>query len=234
MEETIDLKELFAVLKKKALMILLLGIIAALAAFGHSRFLVTPLYRSTAEIIVNNSGDDRITQQDIQSSLNLINTYRDILTRQRILEPVINDLNLNYSVGALRNMMSVNQAANSQLLAISVTHQYPAWAQAIANAIVLEFEASISEIMDTENTNVSILTHANFNRNPVNANAARNGLIGAFAGVSVGVFIALMLHYLDTTVKNDNDVKNATDWPVLGMIPEMSKADFVKKEESHV
>ena len=78
MEETISLEELFQVLKKKALLILMTTIAGIGLAAVVTFFLITPKYDSAAQLIVQNKqaeGANPNIQNDINGNVLLINTY---------------------------------------------------------------------------------------------------------------------------------------------------------------
>jgi len=229
MEETISLQELFEILWKRIIWILLAGAIALIFAASHSIFMVTPLYRSTSELIINTGGDrNYITNHDITTSINLMNTYRDILTRPIILDEVSSRINYFYTGLELRSMVSTANVGNSQILAIHVTHPDAESANIIGNVVTEVFSENISDIMGLFN-NVTILTPASIPRGPINANMTRNAAVGFVGGVAIAVFIVLLQHFLDNTIKTDDDIKKIMQANVLGIIPEMSIEDFKKR-----
>lgn len=228
MEESFTISELFQILWKKVIWIIAGGIIALSIAVGHSIFLVTPLYRSTSELIVNTGGDrNYITNHDIQTSINLMNTYRDIITRPIILDEASNKIPYDYTGLDLRGMTSVNTIGSSQILSISVTHPDPLVAQTIGQTITDVFDENIGEIMGLSN-NVTILTPSTEPLRPINGNLPRNATVGLVGGVAIATFIVLLIHFLDATIKSEADVKQIMEANVLGTIPTMTANDFTE------
>ena len=95
MEEEISISELVTILKRH------MGKVTVWCLFGliitgiYTFFFVTPQYQSTSKIVVNqtqNTGE-AITNADIQTNLNLINTYQSIIQEPIILEDVVNEIN---------------------------------------------------------------------------------------------------------------------------------------------
>src|SRR5690606_15596339 len=104
MEETISLKEIFEVLKKRILMILFITLGAAVVAAIASYIVLTPTYESTSQFIVNQKYDDsstHFTRTDLQTNVELINTYNVIIKSPAILDEVVKELNLSYSSSQL-------------------------------------------------------------------------------------------------------------------------------------
>jgi len=74
----IDVVQLFKVLWKKKIIILLTAVVAAVLAFGVSSFVLKPEYASTTRIYVvsrNQSENAGLTNQDLQAGTYLVKDY---------------------------------------------------------------------------------------------------------------------------------------------------------------
>lgn len=78
-------------------------------------------------------------------------------------------------------------------------------------------EMRINEAM--ESANVSILDPAIVPRNPVKPRVQLNVAIAGLLGLFVGVGIAFVLEYLDTTFKDPDEIEGYIGLPVLGKAP---------------
>jgi len=227
MEETIELKELFMILKKRLWLIALLAIAGLGIASGVSLFLLTPIFQSSTQLIVNTAQqENQITNQDIQTSINLINTYRTIIESPRILDEVIDNLGLDYTAGQMAGMITVNSANNSQVFSITVRNPSPHVAADIANQAAEVFQANIGYLMNVENSN--ILTPAMPGNHPVEPRPTLNMAIGLVVGMMLGVGIAFVIEYLDTRIKSERDIELLIEVPVLGAVPYVAAKDFKK------
>jgi capsular polysaccharide biosynthesis protein len=229
MEETISLKEIFEVLKKRIVMILSITLVAAILAAVVSYFLITPTYESSSQFIVNQKQQDpaaQYTTGDIQTNVQLINTYNVIIKSPAILDEVVTELSLPYTSGQLGNKISVTSADNSQVVTVNVTDNNPEKAVKIANTTVETFEKNIPEIMNVDN--VSILTKAELSEKPtpVAPNPVLNIAIAIVLGIMVGVGLAFLLEYLDNTVTTEEDVEKKLGLPVIGVISQVSDKDI--------
>src|SRR5699024_4357275 len=187
MEEEISLVELFSILKKHVRLIILTTLLTTVIAAIYTFFLVTPKYQSSTEMLVSHSSDSttqNVTQQDINTSIQLINTYSDIISNEVILEPVIEELGLNMTTNQLKNSISVQTENNSQVFYIQVQNENPYEASEIANTTASYFQEEIYEIMNVDN--VTIISTATPNVNPVSPNNLLNIVIGVLLGVMIG------------------------------------------------
>ncbi len=95
MDNVIDLGRLWLIVRRNWTFMLVLGGIVGGVAFGVSKFVVHPQYSSSAALLVNRKQDE--SQQglqlgDQQADVQIINTYKDIITRPIILNTVVNNL----------------------------------------------------------------------------------------------------------------------------------------------
>ncbi|MGE6203817.1 YveK family protein [Guptibacillus hwajinpoensis] len=220
MEETISLKEIFEVLKKRLALILLITLLATATSGVVSYFFLTPVYETSTQILVNQKADSEngFDYNQIKTNVDLINTYSVIIKSPTILDDVKEELSLDMTTSALNNKISVSNAQNSQVVSLSVTDPDPAVAVDIANKTASVFEKEISNIMNVDN--VSILSKADFEGtpSPVNPNPVLNMAIAFVVGLMIGVGLAFLLEYLDNTIKSEEDIEKVLGVPVLGTI----------------
>jgi len=91
MEETISLKELFQTLKKRLSLIIIITAIATATSGIVSYFLLTPIYQSSTQILVNQTKNEEqlYNYNEVQTNLQLINTYNVVIKSPAILDKVI-------------------------------------------------------------------------------------------------------------------------------------------------
>lgn len=220
MKESITINEVLNVLKKRAIMIVLLVIAAILLAGGVTYYIMTPVYQSTAQILVNQTptGTEQVNNDSIATDLQLINTYSDIIKSPAILEPVIEQLKLNLTADQLNNKIVVNSTEESQVVSISVSDPDRGEAVDIANKTAEVLVAEVKELMNANN--VIILSPAVVKRNsePVSPNLFLNVGIAAFSALLLGVGLAFLMDHLDTTITDSKDIKKELGIPVVGII----------------
>ncbi|WP_282020613.1 YveK family protein [Planomicrobium okeanokoites] len=234
MEETISLQDLFKTIRKRLGLIILLTLLAIIIAGVVSYFLLTPVYETSTEILVNQNPAEtgQLINQNIQTDLQLINTYSGIIKSPAILDQVVEELDLDMNSDQLDNNITVSNADQSQIINIAVQDEDPARAVDIANTTVDVFETDIQDLMNVDN--VSVLSPAVLKENPepVSPNPLLNMAIAAVVGLMLGVGIAFLLEYLDTTIKDEQDIEEFLGIPVIGVIsPILEKAELVKEEK---
>lgn len=232
MEETISLQELFATLKKRFGLILILTILAVIIAGVISYTVLTPIYQTTTQILVNQEKTEasQLTNQNIQTDLQLINTYSVIIKSPVILEPVSEQLDLGLSVDALISKITVSNAENSQVVNIAVQDPDPAIAVDIANTTANVFQENILELMSVDNVKILSPAVLKENPSPVAPNPMLNMAIAAVIGLMLGVGIAFLLEYLDTSIKSSQDIEDVLDIPVLGFVSPIKEETAIAEQ----
>ncbi|MED3857574.1 Wzz/FepE/Etk N-terminal domain-containing protein [Priestia megaterium] len=220
MEETISLRELFAVLRKRLWLIVLITIIAAIVSAIISFFVLTPVYESKTQILVNQAKSDEqvYSTQAVQTNVQLINTYDDIITSPAILDKVVKKLKLDVSAASLSGQIQVTSAQNSQVAQIVVQDTSAKRAADIANTTASIFKKEVPELMNVDNVKVLSKATLGENPSPVKPQPLLNVAIAIVVGLMVGVGLSFLLEYLDNTLKTEQDIENILELPVMGVI----------------
>ncbi|RST74195.1 capsular biosynthesis protein [Siminovitchia acidinfaciens] len=220
MEETISLRELMRTLGKRLNLIVLITCTAVLISGIISYFVITPIYQASTQLLVNQAKNEQpaFNPAEIQTNLQLINTYNVIIKSPAILDQVIQELDLNMSAGQLNGKITVQSEKDSQVVNVTVQDPDPRQASEIANKVAAVFQEKIVDIMNVDN--VSILTKADIGENasPVKPKPLLNIAIAFVIGLMVGVGVSFLLEYLDNTVKTEQDVEQTLGLPILGVI----------------
>ncbi|MEB9969990.1 Wzz/FepE/Etk N-terminal domain-containing protein [Bacillus cereus] len=225
MEETISLKELFHIFKKRLAMILTvtfgLAIISAIISF----FFMTPIYQSSTQILVNQKKQDgtMIQAGEIQTNIQLTNTYKVIIKSPVILDQVNEKLNLNMTAQALTGKVNVANEKDSQVISVTAEDKDPKLARDIANATADVFKGEVAKIMNVDNVTVLSKAEVAENQSPIKPRPMLNVAIALIVGLMAAVGLAFLLEYLDNTVKKEEDVENLLGLPVLGIVARMDE-----------
>ncbi|WP_028273559.1 YveK family protein [Atopococcus tabaci] len=225
MEEEISLIELFEIIKKRAGMIVSLGLIGLIVSAIFTFFIATPQYSATTQILVNHTQSENVIQQsDINANLQLINTYKDIIKGPVILDDVRETLDMDVTHNQLAEMIEIGNQDNSQVFSIRVTTDNPFHSASIANTTAEIFQEEIDDIMNVDN--VTIISAAVANPNAVSPNTTLNLAIGLLLGGMIGVGLAFVLEFFDNTVKDKKFITDELGWTYLGGVFEMDDEEL--------
>lgn len=220
MEETISIKDLFLTLRKRLSLIIVITALAVLVSGIVSYFLLTPIYQASTQLLVNQSKNEEgiYNNNEVQTNLQLINTYNVIIKSSAILELVKEDLNLDMTAAELNEKISVASEQNSQVVNIIVEDENPKTAVDIANKTAEVFQKQIVEIMNVDNVTLLAKAEMAENPSPIKPQPLLNIAIALVVGLMAGVGLAFLLEYLDNTIKTEQDIEKQLGMPVLGVI----------------
>ncbi|RIW36064.1 capsular biosynthesis protein [Bacillus salacetis] len=234
MEETISLKDLLGTLRKRLSLIVLITALAVITSGIISYFVLTPIYQSSTQLLVNQTKNEQtpFDANAIRTNLELINTYNVIMKSPAILDKVSQNLDLDMTSSQLNGKITVGSENNSQVVNVAVTDPDPERAAQIANEIATVFQQEIPSIMNVDN--VSILSSAEVGDkvSPVKPKPLLNIAIALVVGLMAGVGLAFLLEYLDNTIKTEQDIEKVLELPVLGAITTITDVKDERRSRS--
>lgn len=234
--EFVDIRSMLNVLRKRKNIIFITTIILTLLMFLVSMFVISPKYSSSTDILVNRKNQDNQinAQAQIQADVQMINTYKDIITSPTILDDVSDDLGKQgYKINAddIKKSINISSQQNSQVFTINVKTKNPRLSATIANTIANVFKTKVKKIMSVNN--VSILSKAQINDKPVSPKIMLNTVIGLLGGLILGIILAFVMNGLDRTIDDMSFVTDELGLNDLGIINEIPASKVEKMISSH-
>ena len=150
-------------------------------------------------------------------------TYSEIVKSKRVLNQVIDNLNLDYNYEKLYGMINVSSVSNTELIKITVTDPDRKKAMDITNETANVFAKEIPELYNI--SNVNILDEAEEATSPSNVNVLKQSIIFIMVGLVLGLGVVFLIYYFDRTIKSSEQVEIKLGLPVLGTVQEYKKAD---------
>lgn len=223
--ETIDIKEMLDYFKSKLSIIILITAIVGIIGCLYGAFIQVPKYQSSSTILLigGSSNESSLTYNDVSLNKNLVGTYSEIVKSKRVLNQVIDNLNLDYNYGKLYGMINVSSVSNTELIKITVTDPDRKKAMEITNETANVFAKEIPELYNI--SNVNILDEAEEATSPSNVNVLKQSIIFIMVGLVLGLGVVFLIYYFDRTIKSSEQVEIKLGLPVLGTVQEYKKAD---------
>lgn len=229
-EIELDLFQVVNILWQKALIIILAATIFGAASFAGTFFFISPKYKATTSMYVNNSSFSfgatsfSITSSELSASNTLVSTYIYILESRTTLEEVISEAGLSYTYEDLEKMIDARAVSDTAAFDVTVESENPVEAELVANTIAKILPDRIAEIVD--GSSVRIVDYAIIPAHRSSPSYIKNTLIGAVIG---GILCsAVVLAVFVTSEKRNDDIRSVDDLkdmypdiPVLALIPDM-------------
>ena len=236
MEDT-NIKEFLTYLRKYIPAFILVTALALLGTFFYDKKIKTPIYQSTAKVVLVQQNENATTStsaalNDYTVNQKLASTYTEIAKSELVLGQVISELDLDMSVKALSQNLTVSTVEGTTILTISVKNTSAEQATKIANKVAEIFTKEITAIYKLDN--VSLLDEAKTTNSPVNNTLTRDLVIAAFISVFGITALAFLIFCLDDTVKHGQDIENTLGIPVAGKIIDGSSKKRKKSPRANV
>ncbi|MBU3994550.1 MAG: polysaccharide biosynthesis tyrosine autokinase [Actinobacteria bacterium] len=219
-----ELRDYIRVLRKNWLLIVVITLIGVGAAAAYS-LTRTPLYESTSKVFVSAQGTSSVAelQQGNSFTQARVSTYVSLVSTQTVLVPVIGELELNTSSEELAAKVSASAALNTLIINITVSDADPVLAAELADAIAESLAVTVEAIERPAGSEVSPVRltqvqQAQVASAPASPNVPVNLALGLLVGLALSVGIAVLREVLDTRVRNERDVRELTESPILGGI----------------
>ncbi|MDW3949806.1 Wzz/FepE/Etk N-terminal domain-containing protein [Staphylococcus saprophyticus] len=217
MESTLDLSKIVEIIKKNILLIIILPFVFLLISAIITFFFMDEKFQASTQVLVNQKeSDSQMMAQEVQSNIQLVNTYSEIVKSPRILESVSKELDRKYSISELSDMLTITNQADSQLLNINVESKSGKDSEIVANKIAQVFSDKVPNIMNVDN--VSILSTADDTMKKVSPKEIINLAMGFIIGLVIALIIVFIKEIFDKRIKSESDVDKELEIPVLGSI----------------
>ena len=229
----INLQELLLLYLRKWWAIAICFVLGAAMMFTYTKVAVTPMYRSGFSVYINNSRGNYVPEylssSDLSASSWLVNGYRDIVKKDRVLNAAAIKLNNDYSCDQLRGMVSTQKVESTQIFYVYVTHSVPAEAARIANAIAQVIPTTGAEIID--GSSARIIDYAKASGAPISPSYPKAMLTGGLMGALAAILILTIQFLRDTRIHDEEELLMLFNLPVLGRIPDFEQEGVTKAYE---
>ncbi|MBC1400715.1 capsular biosynthesis protein [Listeria booriae] len=233
MENLFSMKDIITILKKSWLWIVSFAIGGLVTASLVVYFLMTPMFAMNAQVIVSQmeTSQNAVSQNaEVQANLQLVNTYRVLITSPRVLDQVSKEMDGAYTSAELAEKITVSTEQDSQVINITAQDKNADTAAEISNQAALAFQKITPKVMKVDNINILSVAQPTKATTPVSPKPGLIALVGLFGGMLLGIIIAFMRNLLSNKFKEEKDIETL-GVPMLGAIgklPEYQAKDARK------
>lgn len=223
LDTELNMQELLQTYLRRWKLIVLCMIVGIFAALGITAFCITPMYQSRVTIYVNNNRelDDKnyLSSSDLSASIHLVKGYMIVSESDPVLEKAVAKLGDDYTTTELRNAISTEQMDETVIFTLMVTHADPERAARIATVLSEVIPVEGPKVID--GTSARLINTAKVPQSPSSPSYSVNLLLGAVAGMLLAVVYVTVMFLKDTRIKDENDLTDMFNLPILGRIPDL-------------
>lgn len=217
-------------------------IVGALVALGLSQ-LVPRGYAATSTLYFSinygESGSD--LNQGATYAQSQMLSFAELARSARVLDPVIDELDLSTTPAGLASTMDVRTPENTVVLDIVASSSDPELAASIANATAASLTDAVQDVAPRNadgraTVTVRTVENADAPTTPASPNTRVNVVAGAFLGLVLAILLIVLRRLLDTRVRSVHELEAATALPVLATIetdPDADAAPVVTRDPGH-
>lgn len=234
MKKQFTIADILKIFLQHIKLIIIVTLLGALLAFIYVTYFVTPMYSTSALILVQNGNSfesdintanknntlsgEKVNTNDITSSQMLANTCSTLFTVDPDMKSIISGATINISV-----------VEDSYFLRISSTSSDPHTAANIAN-LVANTAPQVFKKYFGDAGKVDTVEEANVPSSPSSPNKPKYVLIGLLAGLVLSLVISFLLEIIDTTIKPGDDLYKMYEIPVFAEIVDFETEGGGKKK----
>ena len=220
------LHDFFRALLKNWIVIVALVLVGGVGAYAYATTLPEK-YRSSSSVMVT-TGLGSTAQELVQGSTyieKLVASYALLARSEIVLEPVINELDLDTTVAKLAGSVSATSTLNTVIIDISAVAGDPTSAQQLTASVTRNLAKAVADVSPHDGSGQSSVTLTTIESASMpNARFEPNtrvwGAVGAFLGLAAGVLFALLRRYFADVITSPGDLALISDLPIVGEIPE--------------
>lgn len=205
--EEINIKELFDYFKERIMLFAIIVLSILVVGSTYTILLKTPMYRSNSTLLF------------VEGNASSVQNYKEIVTSQRVVDPVIESLNLKCSGDDLKGRIEVTTKNNISTIVISVADKDKKLAVDITKEVTKLFKQEMQKIYNIKN--IQDLDTPKEASAPYNMNVAKDLVIYLAVGIIIGIVSIFIIYYFDTTIKSAEEVEKKYNLPIFGVIPKV-------------
>jgi capsular polysaccharide biosynthesis protein len=213
-----ELSDYLRILRQRGWIIILMGLLTAVAAFGYSR-MQTELYESNVRVLITSRPDFGQTQ----ATKALLRDFAAYLGSSFRAQAVIDQLQLDMTPQQLLADVTIAAATDSNIIQIQVENSNPNLANDIARVwaeqLIIYRQQENAGLREEDRIKAQLLDdpQAGLTQPRTNINTAAGLIFGAL----LGVIAIILLEWLDAgTVRRAADVERFLNVPLIGQIPQ--------------
>ena len=234
MEKTneINIMDILYIIRKHIVAIISVAVVMAIVSYVYTITLVTPMYRSSAHLLIKALTNDAMTvYSDSSSRVMLVNNCIEVLSGTEIMQSVVDELALDLTPEELQNLIVISSPADTQVLKINVIHPDPKVAKEIATKMVDKTEDVLAR--DVGVAALSTIQQPKIPLAPISPNPLKNTVMGGFLGGFITAAIVLIIRFINNKIYTPEDVDRVLGLTVFASIPEVVENTTVSKNADH-
>lgn len=220
-EENVSIEDVIMALKKRIKFIIIVPLVAVILAGIVMNLTAKVKYQSSAKIFVGNSVTNtdgaKFDYSSVEMYQKLMKTYIEIAANPDLIKQSIEDRGLDVDPAEVVSGITIDQIVDTQVLQISYESSNRILTPIVLDTIVENFTKKASEFIP--NGSLQVMESVKEEPAVIMTNVKKNVIMVGLIFFLISTGIALLLGYMDNSIKKKEELENITKLPVLGVIP---------------
>lgn len=223
-EQRLSVHSMLAAVRKYWWLAVVLALVGGVASFGYAAS-QTPLYRATSSLhFALNQGSSAVDlNQGSAYTQSQMLSYAQLLQGSRVLEPVIEELDLDTTPRELAKSIEVSIPQDTVTMRITATTPNPQLSAELATSVSENLIGAVQEVAPADPAGAPTLTVVIYDDAVApgvqsSPDKTKDALMGAAVGGTLGLALALLAFALDTRIRTEDELAEAIELPVLGVV----------------
>jgi capsular polysaccharide biosynthesis protein len=219
------LLELFQLIKRKWLLVVLLPLSFAGLTAGYCWGFMTNDYTSSVSLYILSKSDSEnspnVTSSDMTASQQLANDIAVLAQSNRVITATTEVLGMTTFDGY---EVEVTSATTNRVITLSVTGKRAEAVAQIADELADQTANTAVEVMDLKAVN--IVDSAQIPPAPSGPNRILYTGIAFLAGIFVAIALVVLLDLMNTRIRNPEEAEELLGLPILGRMPALKGKEY--------
>lgn len=224
------LAQVIKLLCKRMLWIVLITLFAVTGTFAVNKYLISESYTASVQLYVNTQDDQaqKIDLNELNYAQKVVNTYINFLKTKVFYNMLIEETRLPYTVDMLKDCIRITVVSNTEIFQVSVTTGSAKDSFELAEAVQNLAPDFIKSIRNT--TEISVVDPVVMPQQPSGPHVFLNTAIGGLIGFVLSIMLVFVWELIDVNVKDEEELKQRYNKPVIGNIPSYQGKYTVKEK----
>ena len=227
----LDLFKLLRALLRRAWAVVMVGVVFAAAGYFFAKATYVPTYveKATLEFtstkyikVADATGKEELVTVVVPYENNDVSRYSMLMKSDAMLYNLSEKLKNEYSVGMLRDAMTLTETAVSGIFGLEVSGLDPTFCSKVMDALLDVFPDYMRTSAST--INIRLINYPSAPTINNSDNSVKIALLAFMAGALLIALIVVLVEIFSDTVKDIDDIRNKTNVAVIGSIPYVGKS----------
>ncbi|KQM15996.1 hypothetical protein ASF83_08845 [Plantibacter sp. Leaf171] len=220
------LHEYVQTLRKYWVLIAVLVVVGCATGYVVAKTQV-PMFRSTSSVLLSAERGESTSElaQGSNYVQSLVQTYALLAESNLVLQPVVDELDLDTTVARLSKSVSADSPLNTAIIEISVVDSDPSRAKQINDSVVASLSSAVADVspqddQDQPTVRLTSINSATLPNAQFSPSSTLYAAVGGAIALLLGIVFAFVRRALSTRITDGADVAHDTAAPILGEISE--------------